>query len=89
MKLSEMSCQTDEKRANKQKDKEKQIEDEFNELKNCSSDQLMEKLAQEVKKQKLNGQFDYEALKNSIEQIKIYLPTQTYENMLRIIESLK
>ena len=84
-----MSCQTDEKRVNKQKDKEKQIEDEFNELKNCSSDQLMEKLAQEVKKQKLNGQFDYEALKNSIEQIKIYLPTQTYENMLRIIESLK
>lgn len=84
-----MSCQTDEKRAKKQKDEEKQIENEFNELKNCSSDQLMEKLAQEVKKQKLNGQFDYEALKNSIEQIKIYLPTQTYENMLRIIESLK
>lgn len=89
MKLSEMSCQTDEKRTKKQKDEEKQIENEFNELKNCSSDQLMEKLAQEVKKQKLNGQFDYEALKNSIEQIKIYLPTQTYENMLRIIESLK
>ena len=84
-----MSCKIEEKRAKKQKDEEKQIEDEFNELKNCSSDQLMEKLAQEVKKQKLNGQFDYEALKNSIEQIKIYLPTQTYENMLRIIESLK
>lgn len=85
MRLSEMQKTSKEK----PKFENKKIEEEYEDLKDCSADDLMQKLAEEVKKQKINGEFDYEALKNSIEQIKIYLPSQTYENMLRIVESLK
>ena len=69
--------------------RKKDIRAEYESLKGCSSQELMSKLAQEVQQQKTSGTFDYDSLKNSVEQIKIYLPTQTYENMLRIIESLK
>lgn len=69
--------------------RQKNINEQYDELKNCSSDELMNRLAREVQLQKASGTFDYDALLNSIEKIKIYLPNQTYENMLRIIENLK
>lgn len=84
MKLSEM---TEEK--SKTSSKKKTIHEAYEELKGCSSDELMERLTKEISGQKMNGTFDYEALRESIEKIKTYLPTQTYENMIRIIESLK
>ena len=68
---------------------QKTLNETYDELKNCSSDELMSRLAKEVQQQKSNGTFDYNGLLNSIEKIKIYLPSQTYENMLRIIENLK
>ncbi len=96
MKLSEMSKQNKSEKkeqsstqstlSEKQK---KDINESYNKLKNCSADELMTKLADEVRQQKSNGTFDYDGLINSIEKIKIYLPNQTYENMLRIIENLK
>ena len=96
MKLSEISKQRNaqkiEQKAKQNTFSEKQkneINQKFNALKNCSPDELMSKLAKEVEEQKTNGTFDYDGLINSIEKIKIYLPTQTYENMLRIIENLK
>ena len=85
MKVSEMS-NTEEKLSSAKK---KSINDSYEELKNCSSDELMNRLAKEIQGQKMNGTFDYEGLKNSIDKIKTYLPKQTYENMLRIIESLR
>ncbi len=96
MKLSELSKQNNNskeeqisaqaKSFSKQK---KNINDTYNELKDCSADELMSRLAKEVQQQKTSGTFDYDALVNSIEKIKIYLPAQTYQNMLRIIENLK
>lgn len=96
MKLSEMSKQNKSEKkeyssaqstfSEKQK---KDINESYNKLKNCSADELMAKLADEVRQQKSNGTFDYDGLINSIEKIKIYLPNQTYENMLRIIENLR
>ncbi len=81
MKLSEMKSSDEQKK--------KTFEENYNNLKDCSSDELMRKLQNEIAEQKRNGTFDFEGLKNTIEQVKLYLPTQTYENMMRIIENLK
>ena len=96
MKLSEMPNQetssTQENVFNQSKTfdtQKKKLNDTYNELKDCSADELMTRLAKEVQSQKTSGTFDYDALVNSIEKIKIYLPAQTYQNMLRIIENLK
>lgn len=93
MKLSEMSKSDNFNQTNTQAKisakQQKTLNETYDELKNCSSDELMSRLAKEVQQQKSNGTFDYNGLLNSIEKIKIYLPSQTYENMLRIIENLK
>lgn len=87
MKLSEYSKnQTNESVKSSRK---KSVSESYNELKNCSADELMQRLAKEIQSQKTSGTFDYQAIMASIEQIKPYLPTQTYENMIRIIENLK
>lgn len=83
MKISEMSKQE------KSTQKKKTINEAYDELKGLSSEELMERLTREIRGQKLNGTFDYDSLRSSIEKIKDYLPSQTYENMIRIIESLK
>ena len=87
MKLSEMQNTNSENKSSSTK--KKNINETYEEIKNCSSDELMGRLAKEIQTQKSNGVFDYEALKDSIDKIKIYLPNQTYENMLRIIDGLK
>lgn len=84
MKISEMNEQAKTSSA-----KQKTVASTYDELKNCTSDELMSRLQQQIAAQKQNGTFDYEMLRQSIEKIKIYLPTQTYENLLRIIESFK
>ena len=94
MKLSEMSKQkpdnfNENTQAKISAKQQKSINETYDELKNCSSDELMARLAKEVQQQKSSGTFDYDGLLNSIEKIKMYLPSQTYENILRIIENLK
>ncbi len=82
MKLSEMPR----KENNSQK---KNITEAYEEMKNCSADELRARLIKEIQGQKSKGVFDYDALVSSIEKIKDYLSKETYENMLRIVESLK
>lgn len=89
MKLSEMSQSTKKEEKINYSKTEKDLKNNYDQLKDCSADELMQKLFQEVKMQKDRGIFDYDGLKNTIEQAKIYLPEQTYENILRIVESLK
>ncbi len=81
MKLSEMP-------KHESQDK-KNIESSYDEMKNCSADELRARLVKEIQSQKSRGVFDYDALMSSIERIKAYLPAETYENMLRIVESLR
>lgn len=88
MRLSEMP-KNETKNSKPNDAKQKDINQKYEELKDCSPDDLMGRLAKEIQSQKNNGTFDYEGLKKSIEQIKIYMPAQTYENMIRIIENLK
>lgn len=65
------------------------IMDSYENLKNCSNDELMDMLSSEIQHQKEKGVFDYEALCNTIEKVKLYLPKDTYQNMLRIIDNLR
>ena len=83
MKISEMNKQE------KTTQKKKTVNEAYEELKGLSSEELMERLSNEIKGQNLNGTFDYQTLRASVEKIREYLPSQTYENMIRIIESLK
>lgn len=83
MKISEMNKQE------KTTQRKKTVNEAYEELKGLSSEELMERLSNEIKGQKLNGTFDYQTLRASVEKIREYLPSQTYENMIRIIESLK
>lgn len=91
MKLSEMQKNSNENVGQKQSasNKQKTINQTYEELKDCSADDLMQRLAKEIQSQKNSGVFDYDGLRASLEQIKIYLPNSTYENMIRIIDSLK
>lgn len=87
MKLSEMPKNHQQTKIDDEK--HNNLNKSYDELKDLSSDELFDRLAKEIQKQKTNGTFDYDGLKKSIDSIKIYLPNQTYENMLRIIKSLK
>ena len=94
MKLSEFSKSSgimhEEKHSTKDvSQKKKTISETYDELKDCSSNELMQRLAKEIQMQKSSGTFDYDAIINSIEKMKPYLPAQTYENMIRIIDGLK
>ncbi len=93
MKLSEMSkTLKNENSKNENKIQEKSKEDvakEYAKLQNCSADELMNMLAKEVEMKKSQGTFDYNALRNSIEMVKGYLPTATYQNMIKVIEQFK
>ena len=91
MKLSELSknSQSQEKSQEKKQDRKQQISQQYESLKNHSSDELMDMLSQEVQKQKSVGAFDYEGLRASVEKMKGYLPWQTYQNMLNVLDKLK
>lgn len=93
MKLSEMQNKDTQNLGNNSSQskatRQKSVNDAYEELKNCSADDLMARLAKEIQQQKSTGVFDYDGLRASLEQIKIYLPNATYENMIRIIDSLK
>ena len=86
MRLSEM---TDGFESKNDEQKKKTISQSYEELKDCSSDELMKKLADTIKMQKSSGTFNYEAIISSIEKMKPYLPMQAYENMIRIIDNFR
>ena len=70
-------------------EKEKQIKDKFDIYKDMSKEQLNNELLKEVKKQKENGSFDFNALSNMVENLRGILPASEYENIRRILENLK
>ena len=88
MKLSDMK-KTETKNTASASMKNKSVQDSFNELQGCSSDELMSRLVNEIQTQKNMGVFDYDLLRSSIEKIRAYLPKENYENMIKIIDGLK
>ena len=68
---------------------EKDIMDKYNQYKDLSSDQLSQELFKEVARQKANGTFDYQRLESMLDSIKGSLSDENYQNMKRILESLR
>ena len=60
----------------------------YDNMKDMSQDELMERLKSEIKRQKNDGSFDYDALISSLNAIKDFLPKENYDNMIRIIDGL-
>ena len=68
---------------------EKDIMDKYNQYKDLSSDQLSQELFKEVARQKANGTFDYQRLESMLDSIKGSLSDENYQNMKRILETLR
>lgn len=68
---------------------EEQIKEKFNEYKDLSHDELSNELFKEVARQKNQGTFDYQKLNSMVESLKGALPEESFNNMKRILESLK
>ena len=68
---------------------EKDIMDKYNQYKDLSSDQLSQELFKEVSRQKANGIFDYQRLESMLDSIKGSLSDENYQNMKRILETLR
>lgn len=64
------------------------INKKYDELKDLSHDELLTRLKSEIERQKEAGEFNYDALISSLNAIKMYLPSGTYENMIRIIDEI-
>ena len=67
----------------------KDIMQEYDKIKDLSQEEASNRLYQEVFKQKQNGSFDFNALQNQVEGLKGYLPEKDYQNLKRILQTLK
>ena len=68
---------------------EKDLMDKYNQYKELDSNQIRDELFNEVARQKANGVFDYNKLENSLDSIKGVIGEDNYQNMKKILESLK
>ena len=88
MRLSEYKCEENIKQEKKQKNEEK-IEDMYEKYKNFNQNDLTNELFNNIAKQKKDGTFDYEKIKNTITQIMPYLKAEQQKNLLSILEKIK
>ena len=65
------------------------LRNKYDEFKGMDREELNNKLFEEVARQKQNGTFDYDALSKMIETLRGSLPENDYNNLKRILESLK
>jgi len=68
---------------------EEDIKNKYNTFKDMSKDDLSKTLLQEVAKQKAEGSFDYSQLENMVNSLQGILPNGDFENVRRLLESLK
>ncbi len=62
---------------------------EYNKIKNLSQEEATAKLYQEVFKQKQNGSFDFNNLLSQVEGLRGYLPEKDFENLKRMLNTLR
>ena len=77
------------KTKNDNKESEQNIREKYDIYKDMSKTQLNQELFKEVARQKENGSFDYNALEGMVESLRGVMPQQDYENIRRMLESLK
>lgn len=61
----------------------------YDEIKNLPYEDLLLQFKNEVQRQKDAGEFDYDALRTSVEAVKMFVPTETYENMRRLLDEIE
>ena len=86
MRLSDFKGEGEKKQS---KITEQDILKKYNEYKDLPGEQLNQELFKEVSRQKMNGTFDYQKLKSMLEGLRGSLSEENYQNMLKILESLK
>ena len=77
------------KKNNEKRVTEEDIREKFYAYKDMSKQELNSQLFSEVARQKANGTFDYNKLTQMVESLKGSLPEQDYNNIKRILESLR
>lgn len=77
------------KNEHKSQKSEQDIKSRYDELKDLDRDSLQAKLNEEVAAQKANGTFNYELLQSSLESMRSFLPPEKFENLKRLLESIK
>jgi len=73
----------------KKKPSEEELKEKFDTYKDMSKEELNSQLFKEVARQKSQGTFDYNALENMVESLQGSLSAQDYNNIKRLLESLK
>lgn len=68
---------------------EQQLREKYETYKNMNQSQLQSSLFQEVARQKASGTFDFNALSNMVESMRGSLSENEYNNIKRILESLR
>lgn len=86
MKLSEFAKSDFKKESGE--DIKENLSKSYDELKDLSQDDLYNRLKSEVDRQKRSGEFNKDALLSSLNAIRMYLPNETYENMIRTIDEI-
>lgn len=61
----------------------------YDEIKDLPYEDLLLQFKNEVQRQKDAGEFDYDALRTSVEAVKMFVPTETYENMRRLLDEIE
>lgn len=74
---------------NEKKDKENSVEKLYDEMKDMSENELLKKLEEEIKGQKVRGEFDYDAIVLTLNSFKNFIREDEYEKMIRILDELK
>ena len=68
---------------------QKDLKEKFDQYSGMNKQQLNQQLFEEVARQKKEGKFDFAALSGMVENLKGMVSQQDYENIKRILESLK
>ena len=88
-KLSDFNQGQTENREHKTSPTEEDIMEKYNQYKDLSSDQLSQELFREASRQKQNGTFNFSQLSSMVDSLKGSLPDEQYQNMKRLLDSLK
>ncbi len=80
---------TKQEKINKTNVDNKKIEEAYNTYKDMNENQLMAELLSQVSKQKQNGTFNYQQIKNSVETLTPFLNEEQKNNLLSILEKIK
>ena len=82
-----------EKTENKNESNEKTTEEEigklYDEMKDKSESELMNRLKEEIKNQKMRGEFDYEGILSILQSFRSFISEEEYQKMIRIINELQ